>query len=403
VIPDGHRVPSIRSPPSDTQTAGDVERLQQALVHDLGERVKELTALHTAGRLLNDVGTPAELLRQVAALLPPAWQYPEIAAARIAVGAIDVRTEGFTPTAWMQRAAFTTGKGDTGLIEVVYLAERPHQVEGPFLAEERNLLESLARMLGAYFDRLNAEDDRMRMVRAEAARAEAHQANQAKDQFIATLSHELRAPLNVMLGWTSMLRSRQLSPERASRGLDILDRSVRVQAQLIEDLLDVSRIVTGKLRIALQDVDIAAVASLAVDAARPGAATKKITLHATIPTELTVRADPARLQQIVSNLLTNALKFTPGGGRVDLALERRDRWVSIVVRDTETQVSACRRTSCRWSSTGFSKAIDRRRGRTEVSAWGSLSSSTSSNGTVDMSRLIAQAPASVRPSASHFP
>jgi signal transduction histidine kinase len=307
---------------------------QERLVHDLGERVKELTTLHAVGRLLNEPGEPAELLRRVVAVLPSGWQYPEISAARISGRGIDVRTDGFRPSAWLQRAQFRICGPGTGVIEVVYLEQRPERAEGPFLAEERNLLDSLARMLAAYFERLAAEDARIRLIRAEAARAEAQEANSAKDLFLATLSHELRAPLNVMLGWTTMLRSSQLSQDRTARGLEVLEQSVRIQARLIEDLLDVSRIITGHLRVDMQTVDASAVANLAVDAARPAADARRVCLEAAISPSLFVRADPARLQQVVSNLLTNALKFTPEGGHVGLSLERRDDNVCILVKDT---------------------------------------------------------------------
>jgi signal transduction histidine kinase len=225
---------------------------QQRLVHDLGERVKELTALHATARLLHDPQPPLELLRQIVEVLLPAWRFPKIAAGRIVAAGLDVRTEGFRPTPWLQRAIFTTPDGESGVIEVVYLEERPAAAESPFLAEERNLIASFAGLLRAYFERLHAEEDRINLARAEAARAEAQQANHAKDQFLATLSHERRSPLNVMLGWTRMLRSDDPGSERRSRGLEILERSARGQANLIEDLLDVSRIPAGAVAACLR-------------------------------------------------------------------------------------------------------------------------------------------------------
>ena len=118
-------------------------------------------------------------------------------------------------------------------------------------------------MLQAYFERVQAEEDRVTLARAEAARLQAQEANAAKDQFLATLSHELRSPLNVMLGWTQMLRSGQVSAAAAGRGFDILERNVRLQAKLIEDLLDVSRIITGKLRIEKRRIDLTTIVEAA--------------------------------------------------------------------------------------------------------------------------------------------
>jgi len=146
---------------------------QQRLVHDPGERVKELSALHAAGRLLNETASPADLLPRIAALLPGAWQYPDITSARIAANGVDARTPGFERTPWLQRAEFQIAGGHTGAIEIVYTEPRPEGAEGPFLAEERNLIESLAAMLRAYFERRQVEEQRIDLARAEAARQRA--------------------------------------------------------------------------------------------------------------------------------------------------------------------------------------------------------------------------------------
>ena len=180
----------------------------------------------------------------------------------------------------------------------------------------------------------------MNLARAEAARLQAQEANAAKDQFLATLSHELRSPLNVMLGWTQMLRSGQVSAAAAARGFDILERNVRLQAKLIEDLLDVSRIITGKLRIEKRRVDLATIVEAAVDAARPAATAKNVALTATIEPALFMEADPQRLQQVVSNLLTNALKFTPEHGSIDVRVDRVDDSAQVVVRDSGIGIAA---------------------------------------------------------------
>jgi PAS domain S-box-containing protein len=315
------------------------QMVQHRLLHDLGERVKELTALHAAGRLLNEPAGPAELLPRIVELLPSAWQYPEIASARIVARGVDVRTAGFELTPWRQRAEFPIPGGDAGTIDVVYREPRPALVEGPFLAEERTLLESLAAMLRAYFERIQVEEQRLVLARSEAGRQQAQEANAAKDQFLATLSHELRSPLNVMRGWIEMLRSGEMNTESMTRGLDVLDRSVRLQSKLIEDLLDVSRITAGKLRIEKRPVDLAVVTSNAIDAAQPAARDKGVKLTAAITPSLWVDADPQRLQQVVSNLLANALKFTPGGGSVQVRLERVHDRVRIAVRDSGIGIS----------------------------------------------------------------
>jgi PAS domain S-box-containing protein len=307
---------------------------QQRLVHELGERVKELTALQETGRVLNQPAAPEELLARVVELLPPAWQYPEIASARIIAGPIDVRTAGFELTPWLQRAEFRIANAAAGAIEVVYREPRPTEAEGPFLAEERKLIESLGAMLAAYFDRVQVEQQRVELAAAEARRQRAQEENAAKDQFLSTLSHELRSPLNVMFGWIKMLRSGQMTGDSLVRGLDVLDRNVRLQAKLIEDLLDVSRIVAGKLRIEKQRIDLAVVVSNAVEAVRPAARAKNIELTATIASSMWMDADPQRLQQVSSNLLINALKFTPEHGAIQVYVERDRDLGRVIVRDT---------------------------------------------------------------------
>jgi PAS domain S-box-containing protein len=169
---------------------------------------------------------------------------------------------------------------------------------------------------------------------AMAARAAAESANLAKDQFLAVLSHELRSPLNAIVGWLAMLR-RGLDGAQLTRALDTIERNVHVQAKLINDLLDVSRIVSGKLSLDDEPIDLAAVMQMAIDTARPAAAAKSVRLDTTVGALAgSVRGDARRLLQVVTNLLNNALKFTPGGGRVEVKLWQRDDVACIDVIDT---------------------------------------------------------------------
>ena len=170
---------------------------------------------------------------------------------------------------------------------------------------------------------------------------EAQAANRAKDEFLATLSHELSTPLNAIYGWARMLASERLSREDERRALAVIERNAQAQTQLIEDLLDVSRIVTGKMRLNAQPVDPATVVGQAVDATRPTATAKQISLHAVLdPRVGPVVGDPDRLQQVVWNLLTNAVKFTPRGGAVGVELRRVSSHVQIVVTDSGEGIEA---------------------------------------------------------------
>ena len=164
---------------------------------------------------------------------------------------------------------------------------------------------------------------------------EAQEANQLKDEFIATVSHELRTPLQSMLGWVKVLRQGRLTPERSIRAFDVMERAGQAQARLIEDMLDVSRIATGRLRLESSKVDLGAVLQSALDAARPAADAKKVHLEMTCdPDAAMVAGDAVRLQQVAWNLLSNAVKFTPGGGRVEVRLQRDRGSVRLIVRDT---------------------------------------------------------------------
>src|SRR5215471_9736334 len=160
------------------------------------------------------------------------------------------------------------------------------------------------------------------LSRERTARAQAEEANRAKDDFLATLSHELRTPLNAMLGWVNLLQTGKLDPQTAKRGLDAIDRNSRIQAQLIEDLLDVSRIITGKLVLERHVIDLVDVAQAAAEPLRAAALARQIDLSITAEVAPThVDADFGRLQQMVSNLVSNAIKFTDPGGRVTIRIE----------------------------------------------------------------------------------
>jgi signal transduction histidine kinase/ActR/RegA family two-component response regulator len=176
---------------------------------------------------------------------------------------------------------------------------------------------------------------------AALARGQAEAANRAKDEFLAVLSHELRTPMNAVYGWARMLQGGRLDAAGGLRAVDAIVRNAHAQTQLIDDLLDVSRIATGKMRLDVRSVDLPAVLGAALDAVRPAADAKEIRLRTVMdPQAGPVNGDPDRLQQVVWNLLMNAVKFTPRGGRVQLSLQRVDSHVEIVVSDTGLGIRA---------------------------------------------------------------
>jgi PAS domain S-box-containing protein len=167
------------------------------------------------------------------------------------------------------------------------------------------------------------------------ARAAAEEANRTKDEFLATLSHELRTPLTAILGWSNILGSGRLDAEAARNAVHVIERNARTQQQIVDDILDVSRIITGNLRFNPQPMELAPVVQSAIDVVRPAASAKNIRLHALFEPHLgPVMGDPARMQQVVWNLLSNAVKFTPSGGRVEVRVERGDAHARIIVVDT---------------------------------------------------------------------
>jgi PAS domain S-box-containing protein len=175
---------------------------------------------------------------------------------------------------------------------------------------------------------------------AQREKERVQEANRAKDEFLAAVSHELRTPLNAILGWARMLRTHELPEDKRERALETIERNASIQAQLIDDLLDISRIVSGKLRLEQRDVDIIAVVQAAMDSVKPAAQAKDVSLSSHLDVRpAPVLGDPDRLQQVVWNLLTNAVKFTPPGGRVNVALHATSSHVDVEVTDDGRGIS----------------------------------------------------------------
>ena len=228
-------------------------------------------------------------------------------------------------------------------------------------AEER-LAETLATQVATYYEnarlyrdaqhhavelqmeiteRKQAEEERAQLLISEqAARADAEQANRTKDEFLATLSHELRTPLSAILGWSHLLRTEQLEPDQVTRAFETIERNARAQAQLIDDLLDVSRIITGKLEVKLIPVDLSSAIEAAIHSVRPTFEAKAISFEPSLDSAIClVPGDANRLQQIFGNIFNNAVKFTPRGGRVTVTVQRDASHVQIAVSDTGIGIS----------------------------------------------------------------
>jgi signal transduction histidine kinase len=185
-------------------------------------------------------------------------------------------------------------------------------------------------------------NEREQLLESErASRQELERVSRIKDEFLATLSHELRTPLSAIFGWVQILRMKAPDAETISEGINVIDRNVRLQTQLIDDLLDMSRIISGKLRLDVQAVAMADVIDSAIESVMPAISAKEIHLKKVVdPSALSVSGDPGRLQQVLWNLLTNAIKFTPKSGRIDVLAERVDSHLEIRVSDTGEGMTA---------------------------------------------------------------
>jgi PAS domain S-box-containing protein len=215
-----------------------------------------------------------------------------------------------------------------------------HVTADPVLDDEGALI-GCVYIVSDVTEHTQAEKERAALLaREQVARAEAEAANRAKDEFLATVSHELRAPLTSMLGWTRMLRNRMLDETATQHALETIERNVGIQTRLIEDLLDVSRIITGRLRLDVRPLDLNAVIRAALDGVLAAAEAKAIRVETKLDFPgAHFLGDPGRLQQVMWNLLSNAVKFTPTGGRVEVSLQTDGAHVRISVRDSGQGIS----------------------------------------------------------------
>ena len=223
------------------------------------------------------------------------------------------------------------------LVAIIYLTYRTYLKNIEAMAAQAEQARRHIEQLDQYIaERQRAEEERDRLlVREQEARAEAEAANRIKDEFLTTLSHELRTPLTSIIGWAGLLQGGGVRGEMQAQALESIERNARSQARLIDDLLDVSRIIAGKLRLETRQLDLGAVVEAALDVVRPAAAAKKIRVRYTSDPEVgAVLGDAGRLQQVMWNLLSNAVKFTPEGGRVEVHLGRAGSHATVTVSDT---------------------------------------------------------------------
>ena len=228
--------------------------------------------------------------------------------------------------------------GSDGIVRWVHVKGRANVAGAGALSDSLSLDGTIADVTA----RKQAEAEREELLESErTARTAAERAGRIKDEFLATLSHEIRTPLSAILGWAQIMRKSKSSQDH-SAGLEVIERNARAQKQIIEDLLDMSSIISGKVRLEVQEMDLAALIHVSADTARPTADAKDITIDVTLNPLDTVRmmGDANRMQQVLWNLLSNAIKFTPKGGRIQITLDRVDSQLELRVTDTGEGISA---------------------------------------------------------------
>jgi signal transduction histidine kinase len=302
------------------------EEEKQELLRDLQERVKELTVLHTMARLLqNDQRSVPELLQEIVTLLPSAWQYPEITAARVQFDGRGHTTPNFLRTPWKQCEAFTTSGGKQGTVEVVYLEEKPNAVEGPFLAEERSLLDSVAEMVKSYFERAEAKaqvaqvtqelirrNEELWRLQREMGRVEPLA---ALGRVTGTIAHELGTPLNSMLGYSQLLAQEDL-PESARESVEIIEAQVQRMVEIIQHYLSRTRGSLPRHR----PINIRELVQETLTLLTPVFQQHRVQVTTALAESLPLLSgDGASLQRVLINLLNNAVDAIGADGMVTVA------------------------------------------------------------------------------------
>jgi signal transduction histidine kinase/ActR/RegA family two-component response regulator len=247
-----------------------------------------------------------------------------------------------SPVTRVLRLGTVVGLANSTILIAADGTERPIDDSGAPIMGSDGIVRGVVLVFRDITDRRRAEAERRaavterdRLFASErVARTEAELANRSKDEFVAMVSHELRTPLSAIMGWTRILKTNPEDPAMTRRGIDIIERNARTQEQLVSDLLDMSRIVSGKLRLDVRDVDLITIVNAAIETTRSAAEARRIVVDCVLdPSVAATRGDPTRLQQCVWNLLSNAIKFTPEGGRVTVSLRRTDSHVAIRVTD----------------------------------------------------------------------
>jgi len=329
------------------------KRAEEALkkhAHDLNERVKELNCLYEVSRLMEKTDKSwSESLKEVVDLIPPAWQYPDVTCARVIFEEREFMTDNFNETMWKQSVDITVSGEKAGVVEVFYLKEMPAAHEGPFLKEERSLIDALGRQLGNTVERKKAEEEvkkyqghleklvRERTDELAIAKERAEEMSRYKSEFLANMSHELRTPLNSILGFSEVLQDMMFGElnKKQEEYLNYIRESGQHLLSLIDDILDLSKIEVGKLEMEPAEVRLGDLLQNSLIMIKEKALNHGIEPILKLENEIPeIYADERMVKQVVFNLLSNAVKFTQDGGKVGIEASIENEYIRVTVWDT---------------------------------------------------------------------
>jgi signal transduction histidine kinase len=327
------KYPAIEEPGN---IAGVSDELKlQTLGHNLSERVKELNCLYGISRLFEHDNISAdEILREAVSLIPPAWQYPGITCARIKLEDREFKTANFCETAWRQAQNITVNGKQFGIIEIFYLEEEPEYDEGPFLKEERNLLQVVAERLGHIVEHKIAEKNLRLLYQRERVLHEKLQSEmQRRIDLTRKLIHELKTPLTSLMASSQMLYDEEQNPRMRRLVKHICEGAGNLNNR-IEELHDVTRGELGKLKVNLKQVDINQLLHSLLEGVRALFLQSDMIIGLEIKEKLpAVQADPDRIRQVLLNLINNACKYARSGKKIIIKAKQAQDAVIIEVRD----------------------------------------------------------------------
>jgi PAS domain S-box-containing protein len=333
--------------------------------HSIEVRVKELTCLYRVSQILNKPNADLDtVLAEAVGFIPDGWQSPEITCARVIIDDKEFKTDNFAVTEWKQSSDIIAGSEKIGALEVYYLEEKGKSDEGPFIKEERYLIDSLAGMLGEVTQLKQADIELTRLYeetkslnlqlearvkertkQLEEAVTAAKVASQAKSEFLASMSHELRTPLTAIIGFSQVLQEQylgNLNEKQAEYVSDIVDSGKHLLA-LINDILDLSKVEAGKMELDISSVKIKDLLQNSLVMIKEKALAHSISLETQTAEDiegLEIMADERKLKQVMFNLLSNAVKFTPDGGAIKVEGRREGEELIISVSDTGVGISS---------------------------------------------------------------